>query len=311
MAEISGFSDLLSQLDRYFQPGSKQDVQAAPAESRKSVPPTLLPSDSPASSFEAGRAVEESGAYQPSTIQSGHRFGMAFSMQFNLSIQRETRVVTQDRASGRQRASVRAMEQTRRSYQSSMVASRNTAGSSFREMRSFQADLFHSRTRELSAQLDPADAERLDATSRSVVRTFELDISLEASFLTQFVDQSGAISEMDSGLFGQYLNNSENLANSKGLQAFFNDVDKILDETEAFVQETLGSFFDEVAATFGLSAEEAGSLQSLVTDEVAAFFDDVDQILNETRSTLAGIESNPTLDALAEEVEGQTDPALV
>jgi|GEM_PF-1674327 hypothetical protein len=311
MAEISGFSDLLSQLDRYLQPVSNQEGQASAAESGKSVLPKLLPSDAPGSSFEAGRAVEDSGAYQPSTIQSGQRFGMAFSMQFNLSIQRETRVVTQDRAPGKQRAFVQAMEQTRRSYQSSMVASRNTAGSSFREMRSFQADLFHSRTRELSAHLGPEDAERMDSTSRSVVRTFELDISLEASFLTQFVDQSGAISGMDSGLFGQYLNNTDNLANSEEMQAFFNDVDKILEETEAFVQETLGSFFDEVAATFGLSAEEAGSLQSLVSDEVGAFFDDVDQILNETRSTLAGIESGPSLDALPEEVEGQTDPALI
>ena len=71
---------------------------------------------------------------------------MALSMEFNLSIQREARVVTQDRAPGRQRAYVQAMDQTRLSYQSSMISSRKATGSSFREMRSFQTDLFYSRT---------------------------------------------------------------------------------------------------------------------------------------------------------------------
>ena len=159
--------------------------------------------------------------------------------------------------------------------------------------------------------MDPGAAERLESTSQKVVRTFEVDISLEASFLSQFVDQSGEISGMDSDLFGKYLNNTDRLAESDGMQAFFNDVGKILKEAEAFVQETLGSFFDEVAATFGLTAEEAGSLQSLVSDEVTAFFDEVDQMLGESRHVLTGFEAGPALDTAEGEITGESDPVLV
>ena len=168
---------------------------------------------------------------------------MALGLEFNLTIQREARVVTQDRARWRQRAFIQAMEQTRPSYQSSIISSRKATGSSFTEMRSFQADLFYSRTRELSAQLDHAIADRMESTSQKVVRTFKLDISLEASFLSQFVGQSGEISSMDSDLFGKYLDNTDRLAESQGLQVLFNDVDKILEEAEAMVQGCTGQSY--------------------------------------------------------------------
>lgn len=308
MAEISGFSNFLSQLDRYLQPGTATLGQSLPvADLRDSPGSVLLPSDSPGASFESGREIEDSGAYQPPSVQSGHRFGMALGLEFNLTIQREARVVTQDRAPRRQRAFIQAMEQTRLSYQSSMISSRKATGSSFTEMRSFQADLFYNRTRELSAQLDHAAADRMESTSQKVVRTFELDISLEASFLSQFVGQSGEISSMDSDLFGKYLDNTDRLAESQGLQVLFNDVDKILEEAEAMVQDALGSLFDEVSATFGLTSEEAGSLQGVISDEVAAFFNDVDQMLSDTRQILAGFDAEPAIGP----AEGESDPLLV
>ena len=168
---------------------------------------------------------------------------MALGLEFNLPIQREARVVTQDRTPRRQRAFIQALKQTRLSYQSSMISSRKATGSSFTEMRSFQADLFYSRTRELSAQLDHAAAERMESMSQKVVRTLELDISLETSFLSQFVGQSCEISSMDSDLFGKYLDNTDRLAESQGLQVLFNDVDKILEEAEAMVQGCTGQPF--------------------------------------------------------------------
>ena len=75
------------------------------------------------------------------------------------------------------------------------------------------------------------------------MRTFELDISLEASFLSQFVGQSGELSSMDSDLFGKYLDNTDRLAESQGLQVLFNDVDKILEEAEAMVQGCTGQSY--------------------------------------------------------------------
>ena len=73
--------------------------------------------------------------------------------------------------------------------------------------------------------------------------TFELDISLEASFLSQFVGQSGEISSKGSDLFGNYLDNTDRLAESQGLQVLFNDVEKILEEAEAMVQGCTGQPF--------------------------------------------------------------------
>tara|TARA_B100001123_G_scaffold286031_2_gene318840 strand:- start:5879 stop:6613 length:735 start_codon:yes stop_codon:yes gene_type:complete len=201
LAEISGFSNFLSQLDRYLQPGTATLGQSLPvADLRDSPGCVLLPSDSPGASFESGLGTEDSVTYQPPSVQSGHRFGMALGLEFNLTIQREARAVTQDRARWRQRAFIQAMEQTRPSYQSSIISSRKATGSSFTQMRSFQADLFYSRTRELSAQLDHAAADRMESMSQKVVRTFELEISLEASFLSQFVGQSGEISSKGSDL---------------------------------------------------------------------------------------------------------------
>lgn len=97
------------------------------------------------------------------------------------------------------------------------------------------------------------------------------------------------------------------MAESQGLQELFNTVDKILEEAEAMVQDALGSLFDEVSSTFELTAEEAGSLLGVISDEVAAFFDDVHQMLSNTRQILAGFDAEPAIGPAG----GESDPLLV
>ena len=163
-------------------------------------------------------------------------------------------------------------------------------------------DLFYSRTRELSARLDPELGERVASTGARVARSFEVDISLEVSFLGQFVDQSEEISDLDSGLFEQYLDGTDAAAGQGGgaLEGFFDEVGRILEETESMLQDSLSSFFEDVKATFGLSEAEGAVLQDQVSGEVSAFFDEVDAFLDTMRGSL--LESGGALPEV-EEVE--------
>ena len=206
-------------------------------------------------------------------------------------------------------------------YQSDRLAYREVMGSSFREVRRAQTELFFSRTRELELRMDEETGERLGETSRRVARTFELSISLEVSFLSQFVSQSDQISATDKGLFEQYLNHTDDLSSlsEESVSAFFDKVGRILQETEGLLRGTLAGFFDDVAETFGLSERKAGALESIAMKEIASFFDDLDGFLGEMRLAEAGEGGQPEISATQEREpapgegaeSGETDPGLV
>lgn len=138
-----------------------------------------------------------------------------------------------------------------------------------------------------------------------MVRQFEIEISLDASFLKQFNGQTEHLSE-DEDVLGQYLDNTGGLASKSGeaLQAFFNEVDQILADTESFVKDSMGSFLADVKAAFGLNGTEANAFEEMVVEEVTAFFEDVDTFLTEARrSMLAPPEPPPELPEAVEEGE--------
>ena len=121
---------------------------------------------------------------------------------------------------------LQALESSSLSYQESLVSAERQIGNSFVESRKYQMDLFYSRSHEISLQLDPPTQGQFDSAIRSVARTFEIDISLEVSFLSQFVQQSSAISEMDAELFERYLQDTEGFAaaSSGELKSLFEEV---------------------------------------------------------------------------------------
>ena len=211
---------------------------------------------------------------------------MSFGFEFNLSIEKS--VSTQ---SVGERSFLKAHESASLFYQSLASSSDGALGSSFGQVRQYQTEQFYSRTRELSSRVEPASGQRLEQTSQKVVRAFEIDISLEFSFLGQFSRQSDTISDLDSGLFNAYLDQTDGFSHGQDMQNFFNDVDKVLQETEAFVQSTLESFFGDIGTNIGLSSEETGSLRSRVSQEVTAFFNDVDRFLSEAENSLSAFES--------------------
>jgi hypothetical protein len=135
------------------------------------------------------------------------------------------------------------------------------------------------------------------------------------SFLSQFVQQSDEISDMDAELFQQYLDGTDGAAEVSGdtMQAFFDHVDGILADTRSLVQQTLAGFFQDVASSFGLSDREAGTLQDTVNDQVAAMFDDVDRFLADARTALAGPAAEPALPEAAPEealTQAESDPEV-
>ena len=300
MFEIGDFSNLLSQFSSLVQPPSarQQDeesrlpVLSGSTQSADVFQFSRLASNHPASSFDRVDpvAVVDTGTYSPSAVQESYRFGLATSFEFNLSVQRQTSLISQPRPGGRgDVARLSALESRSLAYQLNRSHFRQDIGGSFRDMRRFETELFYSRTRELSAQLDTGGRQRHGSASRKVARTFEFDLSLEISFLSQFIRQSEGISGLDVGLFEQYLGRTDSLAGPDGqaLQAFFDDVDHVLEDTEAFLQGTLESFFQRAAKTFGLAADELEALRGLASNEVTAFFDDVDHFLAEAQSVLA------------------------
>ena len=237
-------------------------------------------------------AVAEDGTYAP-TVRTAQRLSVSFSFEFNLSIQRSVTAVTREpqaihRGTPTSSSSARlsALESRSLYYQSILNESSGLVAGGYAESRSVQTELFYSRTRELSLSLPPSRAKQFDQTRARVTRSFQMNIRLDFSFLSQFTRQSGAISSLEDDLFGRYLDNTGGLSkhSSEALQSFFDDVDSLLDDSEAFVISSLSSFFDQVAENFGLSVEGAETLEKMMVDEVSAFFDEVDQFLSESRS---------------------------
>jgi hypothetical protein len=326
MQDIASFSDLLSQLSPFSRPGTNGasgqstpgplpvDTSAVEADKPAPIQPTV-----PGSSFDSAPASPSdlAGVYKPPAAAMRQRTEMAFNFQFSVSMRQETRVLSQrpmadarptgnERTSAdeRGRFSMVAREQTSLSYQSLQALYRNTASGTFREVRGFQASMFRSQTRQISARMAPEAGERYDRTARTVSRTFELNIKLEASFLGQFVGQSDQISGMDGNLLEQYLDGTDRSALESGdaLQAFFDQVDGMLADSQAFVEQTLSSFFQDAASSLGLTEQEAGALQDLVTSEVTALFDDMDRFLDDARLAMAGPAARPEME-LPEPVE--------
>lgn len=314
MMEIPSFSDLFSLLAPAPRPQSGLPEGAAPGAAPQTpqladtVSFSGLPTDNSAASYGEVRQTEGAaprtvamagdGTYSP-TVQMT-RMSMSFGFQFNLSIQRQTAAIAQPSPeSGGDLASI-AREIAARMYQSGQVSYGGNLGSSYMETRRFQTELFFSRTRDLSVRLDPEAAQRLDATSQRVARTFELNISLEVSFLSQFTQQSEGISDLDADLFDRYLHNTDGLFGKSGeaMQAFFNDVGRILEGTEQFALETLGAFLQDTAETMGLTQEEVGVLQDLAVDQITSFFDEIDGFLAEAQAAY-GLEAPEPQDELA------------
>ncbi len=304
MANIAGFSDLLSQLNSFSgsTPASIPVPQPKEASTRTapgadSLLLSRVPSNQHGASFDLEKPVapELGETYRPAAGQMQRQLGMSFNLEFNLSIQRET-VHQVSSGGGRGGSHLRALDATSQSYRSSMLSSRQDLGGSFVQARRFQADLFYSRTRELTTRMGSEQGERFDNTSQRVARTFEVSISLNASFLSQFVGQSERLSQEDAALFDQYLSQTD-LRSGSGemMKSFFDDVDRILADTEGFLQETLGDFFKDAVQSLGLTSEEAGALQGMVADEVTAFFDDLGQFLADARSVMAGFDGPPEI----------------
>ena len=300
MLDLTSFSDLFSRLNSGIGlPAAPQTASPAPEAPQVPQADVLdLASDYSGSSFDRVPA-EDVGVYQPATVPAGG-FRMAMNFEFNLSIERQAVF-----ASNGGQAIFQALESASLSYQSEFAAGRNTLGGSFGEVRRYQMDLFYSRTRELSTQLGSELGDRVESTGRRVARSFELDISLEVSFFGQFTNQSEAISDLDLGLFESYLDGTDAAGQSgSALQAFFDEVSGILNQTESNVEDSLAGFFEEVKSTFGLSDAEGAALQEQVAGEISAFFDEVDSFLNDMSIALMGSGG-------AEEVPDEREAALV
>ncbi|MGA1195894.1 MAG: hypothetical protein ACO36I_05265 [Candidatus Latescibacterota bacterium] len=255
---------------------------------RREHTPLVAPSEPPPIS------VNSDGTYRPPQIQ----FNSSLNFAFSASLSRAT-VVQRPNLQGGSLVSDRTSSQF--SYQTSAYSERSNIGGSFGEVRRFQTDMFFSRTRTLSQNLSPETGQQLESTGRKVARQFEIEISLDASFLRQFNVQTEGLAD-DEDMLGQYLDNADGLAGLSGeaLQAFFNEVDQILADTESFVKDSLGSFLTDVKAAFGLNDAEADDLTHMVISEVQAFFKDVDAFLSDARNAVLAPEE--TSGALPEDV---------
>lgn len=315
MLDLSRFSDLFSQLTPGFRPGSLFGQRPAPATEPgtpkgSDAPETFeapkdildisrLISDQPSASFDRVGAesalppppvsVAEDGIYQPTQVQ--HRLSKSLNFSFSMSLQHATVVQRPTEPGG---AVSRAMESTKFAYQLQSSSSRREIGSSYSELRQFQSALFYSRNRSLSQTLGPETGQHLESTGRSVARRFEIEISMDFSFLRQYNVQTESLAG-DEDVLTQYLNGVDGLTGRSGeaLQAFFDEVDNILANTEAFVQDKLGSFLTDVQAAFGLNNAETNDFVAQVADEVSAFFDEIDSFLTEARGSLSGSTLEP------------------
>lgn len=130
--------------------------------------------------------------------------------------------------------------------------------SAFREVRTFQARTFTQQSDQLAGPLTPTTGDKLRQTSRSVARTFSLNFSLKASFLHQFSRQSQALAGKDESTLSNYLDISKSLSLSSGgdAQAFFDQVDQVMSQTEQTVQDGVGAFLEDLKGQLGLKDED-------------------------------------------------------
>ena len=249
---------------------------------RREPSPIVAPSEPPPI------AVNSDGIYRPTQIQ----FNSSLNFSFSASLSRAT-VVQRPNLQGGSLVSDRSSSQF--SYQTTALSEKRQIGGSLSEVRRFQTDMFFSRTRTLSQNLSSEMGQQLESTGRKVARQFEIEISLDASFLRQFNVQTEGLAD-DEDMLGQYLDNADGLAGQSGeaLQAFFNEVDQILADTESFVKDSLGSFLSDVKAAFGLNDAEADDLTNMVISEVQAFFKDVDAFLGEARQAMLAPAETPS-----------------
>ncbi|GEM_PF-3857035 len=175
----------------------------------------------------------------------------------------------------------------------------STASRSVQVERQTELNLFYARTQTVSVGLDQEAASHLQSTSQNVGRTFEVSISLDATFLHQFAGHSETFAQGDSGLFDEYLSATDRMIDLSGeaAQGFFDAVDQALDDTESAVMDGLDAFLSDVGASFGLEGDSLTSFKSQVADQVLAFFSDLDQFVSRSRDLLYTAEPSPQLEA--------------
>lgn len=161
-------------------------------------------------------------------------------------------------------------------------------GYQVQEERQTQLNLFYARTQTLSVGMESGTADHLQTTSRSVGRTFEVSISLEASFLHQFAGQSEALSTADKALFDQYLSTTDQMVGLSGeaAQGFFDMVSQALEETRSVVMNGLDGFLNQAGSSLGLEGDALNNFKSQVADQVAGFFVDLGKFVQESRTQL-------------------------
>ena len=334
MIDLSSFSNMFPSLSSFFDRDALQALAPRPAapaeESQETEQDSVelseparrgIPSGTSSSTFdtipdeEPTVAVAEDGTYAPTSSRSLTTFGFSFNMSIQRSVTTYTRQSEDRSTESGSAARLAALESRSLYYQSVMNESRGRVAGGYQESRSVQTELFYSRTRQLSLSLPSDRAQQLDETSTQVARRFELSISMDFSFLGQFTRQSESISSLDDDLFGSYLDTTGGLSQRSAdvMQSFFDDVDRTLESSEAYVKESLASLFDQVRDQFGLSDSEAGELESFVLDEVSSFFDEVDTFLSEARSGFSLPSSEPAeLPDPAEELPpAEEDPAAI
>lgn len=165
---------------------------------------------------------------------------------------------------------------------------RAVIATAFREVRTFQARIFTQQSDQLAGQLTPATGDKLRQTSRAVARTFSLNFSLKASFLSQFSRQSQTLAGKDGPALGNYLDVSQSLSLSSGedTQAFFDQVDQVMAQTEQTLQDGVGTFLEDMKGQLGLKDEDVQAVGKLLHEGIADFFSTAADFLNQAEAQL-------------------------
>ncbi len=200
-----------------------------------------------------------------------------FALQFrHLSIRREV-------------AAVRASSQENVSGAQGDSQPASAAYQRVQEQRQTELNLFYARTQKISVGTDQGTSDHLQNTSQGVGRTFEVSISLDASFLHQFTGQSETLAKGDQELFDKYLSTTDQMTGLSGdaAQGFFDMVDQALQKTRSAVMGGLDGFLSQVGTSLGLEGDALNNFKSQVADQVAGFFTDLDKFVQQSRTLLA------------------------
>lgn len=165
---------------------------------------------------------------------------------------------------------------------------RAVIASAFREVRTFQARTFTQQADQLASQLSSATGDQLRQTSRSVARTFSLDFSLKISFLHQFSRQSQTLAGKEESTLSNYLEVSKSLSLRSGgdAQAFFDQVDQVMSQTEQTLQDGVGAFLEDMKGQLGLKDEDVEAMGKMLHEGIADFFSTAADFLNQAESQL-------------------------